>query len=150
VLDRQRRGDVAFLAADLVGNGGDVTGAESAPLAVSAARARAEARSLRNVSFRACDPTETAFERPFDAVVGRYVLMFNAHPAAMIGKLAGHLRPGGVMVFHEVTGTARARSAVADLRAMQSLDRRDVSILSTETRMGAMPRRSSPPGCRRP
>src|SRR5437773_2854547 len=70
-------GDVALLAADLVGNGGEVTGAESAPAAVSAARARAEARSLRHVSFRACDPT-------------------------MIRKLAGHLRPGGVMVFHEV------------------------------------------------
>ena len=67
-------GDVALLAADLVGNGGEVTGAESAPAAVSAARARAEARSLRHVSFRACDPT-------------------------MIRKLAGHLRPGGVMVF---------------------------------------------------
>jgi hypothetical protein len=42
------------------------------------------------------------FERPFDAVVGRYVLQFNADPAAMLRKLAGHLRPGGVMAFHEL------------------------------------------------
>ena len=132
-------GDVAFLAADLVGNGGDVTGAESATLAVSAARARAEARSLRNVTFRACDPTETAFERPFDAVIGRYVLMFNADPAAMIRKLAGHLRPGGVMVFHEVDwdGTRSFPPAPTYERCNRWIVE-TFRLLGTETRMGAM------------
>jgi SAM-dependent methyltransferase len=42
-----------------------------------------------------------AFERPFDAIVGRYVLMFQADPAAMLRTLARKLRPGGLMVFHE-------------------------------------------------
>jgi hypothetical protein len=42
-----------------------------------------------------------AFERPFDAVVGRYVLLFQADACIMLRGLARHLRPGGVIVFHE-------------------------------------------------
>ena len=41
------------------------------------------------------------FERPFDAIVGRYVLMFQADPGDMLRRLAKHLRPGGIIVFHE-------------------------------------------------
>jgi SAM-dependent methyltransferase len=95
-------GAVAFLAAELVGEAGEVVGTDRAPEAVAAARAGAAARSLGNVSFCAGDPTELTFERPFDAVVGRYVLMFNSDPATTLRRLARHLRPGGVMVFHEV------------------------------------------------
>lgn len=94
-------GDVAFLAAELVGNTGEVVGIDRAPAALAVARARAEARSLHNVSFRAGDPTEVAFEQAFDAVVGRLVLMYYADPAVALRRLAGHLRPGGVLVLHE-------------------------------------------------
>jgi SAM-dependent methyltransferase len=94
-------GDVAFLTADLVGNGGEVIGIDRAPAALDVARARAEARSLHNVSFREGDPTEMAFDHAFDAVVGRLILMYYADPAAALRKLAGHLRPGGMLVFHE-------------------------------------------------
>ena len=94
-------GHVAFLAADLVGDSGEVVGTDNAAAAIAAARAGAEARSLRNVSFREGDPTQMRFERPFDAVVGRYVLMFQADPAAMLRALTGHLRTGGVIVYHE-------------------------------------------------
>jgi SAM-dependent methyltransferase len=78
-----------------------VIGSDRAPAAVAAAREAAAARGLANVSFREGDPAEMAFERPFDAVVGRYVLLFQADPGAMLRKLAKHLRPGGVIVFHE-------------------------------------------------
>lgn len=94
-------GDTAFLAAELVGETGEVIGTDRVTTAVVAASKRAEAKGSRNVSFREGDPTEMAFDRPFDAVVGRYVLLFQADPAAMLGKLAGHLRPGGALVFHE-------------------------------------------------
>jgi hypothetical protein len=43
-----------------------------------------------------------AFERPFDAVIGRYVLQFQPDPATMLRKLAGHVRSGGLIVFHEI------------------------------------------------
>ncbi len=95
-------GDVAFLAAELVGAPGEVVGVDRVPAALEAARARAEARSLRNVEFREGDPAELKFDRPFEAAVGRYVLQFQAEPAAMLRKIAGHVRPGGVVVFHEI------------------------------------------------
>jgi len=94
-------GDVAFLAADLVGAGGEVVGTDRSPAALATARQRADARSLRNVVFREGDPAEMTFDRPFDAVIGRYVLMFQREPAAMLRRLAKHARRGGVIFFHE-------------------------------------------------
>jgi SAM-dependent methyltransferase len=94
-------GDVAFLAAELVGSDGEVVGADRSAAALAKARQRAADRSLRNVTFREGDPAEMPFERPFDAVVGRYILMFQSDPAAMVRKLARLVRPGGVIVFHE-------------------------------------------------
>ena len=94
-------GDVAFLAADLVGDKGSVVGVDRAPAAIVEARRRAEARSLRNVSFREGDPAELTFDDSFDAVVGRYVLLLQADGAHMLRRLARCLKPGGVIVFHE-------------------------------------------------
>lgn len=48
------------------------------------------------------DPTELVFDRPFDAVTGRYVLQFINEPAAALRKLTTRVRPGGVVVFHEI------------------------------------------------
>jgi ubiquinone/menaquinone biosynthesis C-methylase UbiE len=94
-------GQVAVVVADLVGPAGEVVGTDRAAAAVSAARVRAQANGLHWVSFREGDPAAMAFERPFDAIVGRYVLMFQADPAEMLRGLARHLRPGGVIAFHE-------------------------------------------------
>jgi len=94
-------GDVAFLAAGLVGDTGEVVGVDRAPAALGVARGRANAMSLRNVSFREGDPADMTFEQPFDAVVGRYILMFQRDPTSMLRKLVAHVRPGGVVVFHE-------------------------------------------------
>src|SRR5262245_22017220 len=77
-------GDVAFLAADLVGNTGEVIGMDSSEAALDVARARAKSRSLKNVSFQEGDPTEATFAEPFDAVVGRLVLMYYADPIAAL------------------------------------------------------------------
>ena len=95
-------GDVAFLAAELVGAAGEVVGVDRSAAALEVARARAAERSLANVSFLAGDPASTAFERPFDAAIGRYVLQFQADPAAMLRKVAEHVRPDGLVVFHEL------------------------------------------------
>ncbi len=94
-------GDVAFLSAELVGAGGEVVGTDRSPDAVATARRRANARSLSNVTFRDGDPAEMTFDRPFDAVLGRYVLMFQRDPAAMLRAVAAHSRRGGVILFHE-------------------------------------------------
>jgi ubiquinone/menaquinone biosynthesis C-methylase UbiE len=95
-------GDVAFLAAEIVGVQGEVVGVDRAQAAIAVARTRAKTLSLPNVSFHLGDPTEMEFERPFDAVIGRYVLTFQPDPAMMLRRLATHIRPGGCIVFHEL------------------------------------------------
>jgi SAM-dependent methyltransferase len=95
-------GDVAFLAAEIVGAGGQVVGVDRSIPAIATARARADAMSLRNVSFAEGDPAMMSFDGPFDAVVGRRFLQFQADPPAMVRAVAGHVRPGGVVVFHEL------------------------------------------------
>jgi 2-polyprenyl-3-methyl-5-hydroxy-6-metoxy-1,4-benzoquinol methylase/ketosteroid isomerase-like protein len=94
-------GDVAFLAAELVGEEGEVVGIDRASQPLAVASARAEARSLSNVSFREGDAAEVTFDGPFDAVVGRYVLMYQPDPVAVLRSVAAHVRFGGVVVFHE-------------------------------------------------
>jgi ubiquinone/menaquinone biosynthesis C-methylase UbiE len=94
-------GDVAFLAADLVGPSGEVIGLDRAAAAAQRATVRAQTRALRNVKFLEGDPTEMQFERPFDAVVGRLVLMYYPDPVDAVRKLAGHVREGGLIVFQE-------------------------------------------------
>jgi protein-L-isoaspartate O-methyltransferase len=94
-------GDVAFLVAGLVGETGEVIGTDKAAAAVAAASNRAQEQGLNHVSFREGDPAHMRFDRPFDAVVGRYVLLFQADAVAMVRRLLPHLRPGGLVLFHE-------------------------------------------------
>src|SRR5215475_1068455 len=95
-------GDVAFLAAELVGATGEVVGVDLAPAAIEVARSRATAYSLENVAFLEGDPAALSFDRPFDAVIGRYVLKFQKDPVAILVKLAAHARPQGLIVFQEI------------------------------------------------
>src|ERR1700751_3804846 len=69
-------GDVAFLAADLVGPSGHVVGVDRSAAAVERARERAAQRSIANVTFKQSELSSMSLEAPFDAVVGRYVLCF--------------------------------------------------------------------------
>jgi SAM-dependent methyltransferase len=95
-------GHVAFLAAELVGDSGEIVGVDRSAAAVEAAQNEAQARSLGNVSFIEGDPAQMVFDMPFDALVGRYVLQFQADPSDVLRRLAGHVRPGGRVVFHEL------------------------------------------------
>ena len=94
-------GEVAFLCASLVGPAGEVIGVDRAPAAVETAAERARGAGFGNVSFLAGDPCEMPFEKPFDAVVGRLVLMHQPDPVAMLSKLSRLLRPGGIVAFQE-------------------------------------------------
>jgi SAM-dependent methyltransferase len=98
-------GDVAFLAAELVNETGAIVGIDRAPAPLATAQERARARRLRNVSFEVGGPFELTFESPFDAVIGRYVLQFQPEPAAMLRRLVPHVRPGGIVAFHEIDWT---------------------------------------------
>ena len=131
-------GDVAFLASEIVGAGGTVVGADRVPSAVKVARDRAAARSLQNVSFVEGDPAELAFDQPFDAVVGRYVLQFQREPAAMLRQLATKVRRGGVIVFHEIDwGGLSSFPPVPTYDQCARWGAEAMSLHGTETRMGS-------------
>ena len=90
-------GDVAFVAAELAGPAGEVVGIDQSPDAVAKATARAGQRGLSNVRFVAGDIHDPAPDGPFDAIIGRLVLMYVPDPAAVLRTQASVLRPGGVI-----------------------------------------------------
>jgi SAM-dependent methyltransferase len=94
-------GDVAFLAADLVGPSGQVVGVDRAPAAIEWARARAQLRDIPNVEFAVGDPSIDEIVGPFDAIIGRLVLMYYPDPVDAIRGLTRYLKPGGLMIFQE-------------------------------------------------
>ena len=79
-------GDVAFVAADLVGPDGYVVGVDRSPEALARARIRAEQRGLAQVEFFEGDIHDPAPGRPFDAVVERAVLMYVPDPAEVLRR----------------------------------------------------------------
>jgi ubiquinone/menaquinone biosynthesis C-methylase UbiE len=87
-------GDVALLAADLVGPTGSVVGVDQDPEVLEIASARTEASGLTNVSFHAGDLCESVPDGNFDAVVGRLVLLYVPDPAKTLRGLVEHLVPG--------------------------------------------------------
>jgi ubiquinone/menaquinone biosynthesis C-methylase UbiE len=95
-------GDVAFLAAELIGPTGTVVGVDRTPAAIIRATARAENKRISNVHFVEGDPTQMKFDEDFDALVGRLILMYYPDPVDALRKLLTHLRPGGIVVFQEI------------------------------------------------
>ena len=106
-------GDVALLAARLVGPKGSVLGVDANPVILETAGARVRAAGYDNVSFHAGDIGELALARRFDAVVGRYVLMFVPDPVATLSAAVKHLRPGGVAAIQECDWTQSPYAAPA-------------------------------------
>ena len=94
-------GDVAMLVARLVGPSGEVVGIERDPLSIARARARAAEAGLHNVSFTQSDVSQVASTKPFDAAVGRFILMFLPDPAAVLRSLSQLVRPGGILAFQD-------------------------------------------------
>jgi ubiquinone/menaquinone biosynthesis C-methylase UbiE len=95
-------GDVSMLAAELVGPSGSVIGIDRNAQVIAIAGKRARKAALGQVTFREV-PLE-AFSDPdlFDCVIGRYVLIHQAHPTDFLRTAARFVRPGGIMAFHEV------------------------------------------------
>ncbi|MFI5454252.1 MAG: class I SAM-dependent methyltransferase [Isosphaerales bacterium] len=94
-------GDVSFLAAELVGPTGCVVGIDLDPGVLAVARERANESGLTWVRFeeRAVDRFTTT--ESFDAVVGRFVLMYQADPVATLRQVSSLVRTGGLVVVQE-------------------------------------------------
>jgi ubiquinone/menaquinone biosynthesis C-methylase UbiE len=95
-------GDVAMLAAELVGPTGQVVGVDTNGAILATARRRARAAGLENVTFVEDDLRTFADALPFDAVVGRLVLCHLRDPAAALRHAVSQLRSDGVAAFYEL------------------------------------------------
>jgi SAM-dependent methyltransferase len=106
-------GHVAMLVARIVGPSGGVVGIERDAGSIDLAQRRVTAAGLRNVTFIHSDVNEIPTTEPFDAAVGRFILMFLPDPVRALRSLADVVRPGGVIAFHEVSWTPFLRRVAA-------------------------------------
>jgi len=105
-------GDLALMAAEMVGPTGSVLGVDQDPQVLKAASARAEAARLDNIWFYAGDFRQgVPGDGPFDAVVGRLVLLYVPEPAEALRGLVDRLGPGGVAAFGEFNFVAESALA---------------------------------------
>jgi SAM-dependent methyltransferase len=96
-------GDVALLAGDIVGPGGRVIGLDRDAAALARARRRADEQGCSSwVSFQTTTIENYSTTKQFDAVVGRYILLYQPDAAATIRELMRFLKPGGIVAFHEL------------------------------------------------
>lgn len=102
-------GDVSFLAAAFVGPSGKVLGVDQSPESIALARERAKSAGLGHVRFEVGLVDDLEQSGPFDALVGRLILLYLKDPAAGLRRMAQLVRPGGLVIFQEMEmTTARA------------------------------------------
>jgi SAM-dependent methyltransferase len=99
-------GAVTLAAADRVGPAGRVTGVDAAARPLEVARRRAAGRP--EVTFEQADVTTWRPPGQLDAVLGRLLLLHLADPVALVARVAGLVRPGGVVAFADVVLPTRA------------------------------------------
>jgi SAM-dependent methyltransferase len=125
-------GDVAVKAAQIVGSGGEVVGVDADPVMVETARRRVEAEGLP-VHLVDGDVLHLELdEPPFDAAIGRLILMHLPDPTAAVRAAAAHVRPGGIVTFQDFT-TAEVRVHPPLPKVQETVD----LITETLERLGA-------------
>lgn len=96
-------GDVAMAAAELVGPEGHVVGVDVNAEILETARARVAQAGHDHVEFVAGDARTLDLGSDFDALIGRFVLMYLSDPTESLRQLATRVRPGGIVAFHEIS-----------------------------------------------
>jgi cyclopropane fatty-acyl-phospholipid synthase-like methyltransferase len=94
-------GDVSVLAARMVGERGAVLGIDRAASSVEMARRRAAALGARNVRFETAELDAFDSAEMFDAVIGRFVLLYQPDPIAILRRFRNFLKPNGIIAFQE-------------------------------------------------
>jgi SAM-dependent methyltransferase len=95
-------GDVSVLAATMVGEFGAVLGIDRAASSVETARRRAAALGMRNVRFETAELDAFDSAERFDAVIGRFVLLYQPDPIAVLRRFRNLLKPNGIIAFQEM------------------------------------------------
>lgn len=135
-------GDLSLLAAKMAGPTGSVTGIDRDLSHVRAAQRNANELGLKNVSFIHADIGNFTPPTKYDAVVGRYILIYVSNPEEVISAASNWLLPYGSLGFIEMDIFPGVRShiwpPVSDrtARAIQYIA--DIMIASgVHTYMGA-------------
>jgi len=115
-------GDVAMLAAGLVGPSGWVVGIDRNSQVLSVARERANRAGFEYLSFHEGAVETFVDDAGFDLVIGRYVLIHQTDPVAFLRAAARLARPGGTIAFHEIRLREMCRS-VPNVPLIEMIDR---------------------------
>ena len=94
-------GEVSMIAARLVGRYGEVIGLDIDDAALAIAREQARQQGQSHVNFAHTDLAHYQAEVPFDAVVGRHILIHMRDPLNVLQHAFRSLHTGGVAVFQE-------------------------------------------------
>ena len=93
-------GDLGFIAAKRVSDGGKVVTTDFSPEMLAAARRNGEQRGLSNVEYRVLDAERMDLDNDsFDVVLCRFGYMLMADPAAALAETRRVLRDGGTLAF---------------------------------------------------
>src|SRR5262249_54409243 len=103
-------GEVVMLAADPFGPGGAVVTIDRDTDNLAFAKQRAAAGGYTNIDFLAVEIDSFHDATAFDAIVGRYILLFLPDRVASLKHLLRWLRPGGSVVLVEPDFTLPFRS----------------------------------------
>ena len=95
-------GDVALLAGAIVGPSGRVRGIDRNAAALARASARAGDARLDWITFEEGDFDANVASETYDLVIGRYLLIHQADPAAFVRRAAARVKEGGVIAFLEM------------------------------------------------
>jgi SAM-dependent methyltransferase len=96
-------GDVSMLSAELVGPTGSVVGIDHSAAAIDKAEGRASNSGYQQISFHVSSVEAFSSDEPFDIVIGRNVLIHQPSPSDFLRASRRHVRPGGVIAFHEAS-----------------------------------------------
>ncbi len=96
-------GDVAMIAARLVGPSGRVVAVDRDDIVLAHARRRAKGAGFENIVFLHSDVADLPPSEPFDAAIGRFILAFVPDPVAVLKALYALVRSSGVLAFQEVS-----------------------------------------------
>jgi ubiquinone/menaquinone biosynthesis C-methylase UbiE len=94
-------GDVAMLVAEVVGATGKVVAIDPEKRAVETARSRAIYAGFSRIEFVIGTDENLCQHAPFDAAIGRCVLVHQSNPTVMVRRAAAAVRPGGIVAFME-------------------------------------------------
>jgi 2-polyprenyl-3-methyl-5-hydroxy-6-metoxy-1,4-benzoquinol methylase len=131
-------GDVSVLAASMVGKFGAVLGIDRAASSVETARRRAADLGTRNVRFETAELDAFDTAEKFDAVIGRFVLLYQPDPIAVLRRFRNFLKPNGIIAFQEMDmGTASQVPASETFARVHSWILRGFKAGGAELNMGS-------------